>query len=160
MRRLIATLVSSSNVRGKMKSTYFLPGRYWDNKPLYKGKIDVGCAACYYGDPNSPDSLFDIDGKKRQVSLSRLFAIDTYQQFAESVTDLVDCADIGVNVDYLPRVSIPVHWVFFVTRLLQMLEQLHEVAPKARLHVLVSDSSHMPVFRCALLMLKVGVRKV
>lgn len=54
MRRLIATLVSSSNVRGGMKSTYFLPGRYWDNKPLYKGKIDVGCAACYYDDVFSP----------------------------------------------------------------------------------------------------------
>lgn len=149
MLRFVLALASLSNVRGAMKSTYFLPGRYWDNKPLYFGKVEVDPATCCFGDLGSPISLFDMEGKRRQVLLSRLFTIDTCPQFAESMIDLLDCVDIGINIDYVPRAPIPVHWTFFFTRLLQMLGQLHEVVPKARLHILVSGSFRIAVFRYA-----------
>lgn len=120
-----------------MKSTYYLPGLYWDNKPLYTGKFTVEHDTYRYGDPGSPLSLFDMSGKKRQIPLSALFAIDTYQQFVDATIDLRDCTDIGITLDYAPMVSSATHLTFLATRLLQMLGQLHRITPAAELHILI-----------------------
>ncbi len=124
-----------------MKSTYFLPGAYWDNLPPCKGAIPLECDDGTFSDLGSRDTLFDQDGQRRQLSFRRLLNVESDDELAALTLPLAHCRHLGLSLDYIPEAHSPTHRRFYSLRLAQVIAKLRSILPEADLHLLLPPSA-------------------
>lgn len=117
-----------------MKSTYDLIGTFWDGRPA-----DAVAQTVPY-DPLMPEAgtpycLFDINGKRRGIWLSVLFAVRDEADWERVRASLAGCRQIAVIDDCRPRFQGQAVQQFHQHRLRQVLCLLRCEIPGA--HVLV-----------------------
>ena len=86
--------------------------------------------------PDTPDCLFDCDGKHRYVTLTGLLAVDSQQDMDALLARLEGCTGIGVILDYKPASWGNVVRAFFRHRMLQALRLLEDRMPYASVRLM------------------------
>lgn len=118
-----------------MKSTYDLIGTFWDGRPA-----DTVAQTVPY-DPLMPEAgtpycLFDVNGKRRGIRLSALFAVRDEADWEQTRASLAGCRQIAVIDDCRPRFQGEVVQRFHRHRLRQALHLLRCEIPGARIRVM------------------------
>ena len=114
-----------------MRSTYFLAGSPWDGI-----SVSGRSALVVPFDPSMPevgseDNLFDLSGRRRFLRLSDFLSCNAEQEVLSLLARVEGCEQIRVAVDCFPLTSNRTIVSFYLLRVHQVLQVLHETFPCA-----------------------------
>ena len=127
-----------------MKRSYRLIGAFLDHRPESNTSLEPVAYDPFYLEAGHPDCLFDCEGKRRYITLTEIFAVDSQQELDAILSQLTDCSDIGVICDCEPasRGSVPRR--FFQHRALQAIRLLENRLPHATVKLMQPPSLELP----------------
>lgn len=112
-----------------MKTTYRLPGLFWDHRPESHNRSEPVPYDVRYSAFGSPRCLFDCDGNRRFINLTTLFAMSGKDDVKSLHHQLRDCIEVAVMLDYMPSSPGRVQRDFYWQRVRQALCLVEECAP-------------------------------
>lgn len=118
-----------------MKSTYEIPGLFWDSLPINTEVPGLASADSLPLLVGTPRNLFDLISFRRAVPLSELFKLPTSSLIESLIAPLADCAEVVIVVDYYPRALGSVPRAFYEKRLAQALSLIQKLLPNVKISV-------------------------
>ena len=118
-----------------MKSTYEIPGLFWEDIPISSHipeKLSAGDLPQLAGIPRN---LFDTVSFRRTILLSDLFKAPSMSWIESSLASLVDCAVVVIAIDYRPRASGSIPQQFYEKRFVQAISYVRESLPNVKISV-------------------------
>lgn len=122
-----------------MKSTYTLPGVFWDRKP----ESDIPKPTAYnllVPEAGLPYCLFDVGGTQRSIRLTELFDVSNQNDMDRIAAKLMGCDTIAVIIDYQPQNAGSIQREFYRKRVRQIISLLETLPPGARVTIMESPS--------------------
>lgn len=114
-----------------MKSTYHLLGVFWDHRVESTMPLDAAPYDITYAPIGTPICLFDHNGERRTIDLTRLLSINDQNDADHVIAQLRGCSNIAVIVDYRPSGGGITQRDFYTHRLRQALRLLEDHIPHA-----------------------------
>lgn len=118
-----------------MKSTYKLLGVFWDRREVTDTRFSVVKDCQNIFDYRYVRELFDVDGYVRKIKISEFLRANAENEVDSIVRQMRHCDKIVGIIDCFPRVKNVVLRRFVRKRILQVLNYLRKVLPKAQICV-------------------------
>lgn len=114
-----------------MKNSYKPIGTLWDHLPETDIGFNLVPYDLTYSPIGQPDCLFDDNGKRRSITLTKLLAINNRNGIEVLRRHCTDCSSIAVIVDYIPTSTGRIQQDFYRHRVRQAIYTLRHIAPDA-----------------------------